>query len=166
MAPSATAPPHRLIIVSGGQTGVDRAALDAALATGTEVVGWVPRGRMAEDGPIDSRYPGLRETGSDDPAVRTEWNVRDSDGTLLLGRGPLAGGTCWAEFCARRLGRPCLVLDLSAGSLLEWVATAQVWILANGIRRLHVGGPRRSEDPDLYQPALELVTALLGGRSG
>lgn len=166
MTPSAKAPQHRLIIVSGGQTGVDRAALDAALSTGAEVVGWVPRGRMAEDGPIDSRYPGLRETGSDDPAVRTEWNVRDSDGTLLLARGPLASGTRWAQSCAERLGRPCLVLDLSAGSLPAWLATAHAWILANGIRRLHVGGPRRSEDPDLYQPARELVTALLSGRSG
>ena len=70
-------------IVSGGQTGVDRAALDAALALGMRCGGWCPAGRWAEDGPIDPRYP-LRETPSGDPAQRTEWNVRDSDATLIL----------------------------------------------------------------------------------
>lgn len=70
-------------IVSGGQTGVDRAALDVAMALGLEIGGWCPAGRWAEDGPIDARYP-LNETPSADPAQRTEWNVCDSDGTLIL----------------------------------------------------------------------------------
>ena len=80
-------------IVSGGQTGVDRAALDAALELGIAHGGWCPRGRLAEDGPIADRY-GLRETASSDYAVRTEQNVVDSDATLILHRGPLTGGTC------------------------------------------------------------------------
>src|SRR3989442_8006923 len=79
-------------IVSGGQTGVDRAALDTALALGLTCGGWCPRGRRAEDGPLPARYP-LRETPSASYPERTEWNVRDSDGTLVLHHGRLRGGT-------------------------------------------------------------------------
>src|SRR5215217_2323846 len=91
-------------IVSGGQTGVDRAALDVALELGIECGGWCPAGRQAEDGPIDARYP-LRETPSADPAQRTEWNVRDSDATLLLTTGAASPGTELTREVARRLGR-------------------------------------------------------------
>ena len=80
-------------IVSGGQTGADRAALDIALELGFESGGWVPLGRQAEDGKIPDRYPNLRETDSPLPAVRTELNVRDSDATLIVSHGTLVGGT-------------------------------------------------------------------------
>src|SRR5512135_124388 len=98
-------------IVSGGQTGVDRAALDAARQLGLECGGWCPRGRRAEDGKVASGYP-LRETPSEDYAQRTEWNVRDSDATLVLTHGRPAGGTALTIAVARRLGKPLLVLDL------------------------------------------------------
>ena len=88
-------------IVSGGQTGVDRAALDVALSLGIPCAGWCPRGRRAEDGPIDARYP-LNETPSTSYAKRTEWNVRDSDATLILARLPLGGGTALTERLARK----------------------------------------------------------------
>ncbi len=78
-------------IVAGGQTGADRAALDVALEYGLTVGGWVPHGRLAEDGRIPARYPGLVETDSPDGAERTRWNVRDSDATLIVSRGPLVG---------------------------------------------------------------------------
>ena len=79
-------------IISGGQTGVDRAALDVALIAGIDCGGWCPLGRKAEDGPLPLHYP-LTETESDDYALRTEYNIRDSDGTLILARRPLTGGT-------------------------------------------------------------------------
>src|SRR5215471_7567840 len=103
---------HELRIVSGGQTGVDRAALDAALELGVPCGGWCPRGRAAEDGPIDDRYP-LHETPSRDVEQRTEWNVRDSDGTLILNRGPeLTGGTLLTQRVAQRDRKPWMVIDL------------------------------------------------------
>src|SRR5436309_586670 len=99
-------------ILSGGQTGVDRAALDVALALGLPCDGWCPRGRKAEDGPLPDRYP-LRETPTDAYAERTAWNVRDADGTLVLLRGRPSGGTALTIELADRYGKPCLVLDLS-----------------------------------------------------
>ena len=99
-------------IISGGQTGADRAALDFALASGIPIGGWVPRGRLAEDGRIPERYAGLVETESADPAVRTARNVRDSDATLILSHGPLDGGSLLTHREATRAGRPVLHLDL------------------------------------------------------
>ena len=95
-------------IVSGGQTGVDRAALDWALASGVPCGGGCPLGRWAEDGPIDVRYP-LRETPDVKPALRTEWNVRDSDGTLIVTlAGRITGGTLLTDNLAKCLSRPLL----------------------------------------------------------
>ena len=94
-------------IVSGGQTGVDRAALDAAMAHDVPVGGWCPKGRRAEDGVIPERYP-LKETPSDAYEQRTAWNVRDSDGTLLITDGALEGGTALTMQEAKRQGRPVL----------------------------------------------------------
>ncbi len=99
-------------IVSGGQTGVDRAALDAAATLGLQRGGWCPRGRRAEDGVIPRHYP-LQETDSPRYDVRTRRNVRDSDATLILHRGTLRGGTRFtAEYCRQRR-KPCLLVDLS-----------------------------------------------------
>ena len=98
-------------IVSGGQTGVDRAALDAALALGIPCAGWCPRGRRAEDGEIPRRYP-LRETPLPNYEQRTEWNVRDSDATLVLVRGRPAGGTRLAIDATEAHGKPCRVVVL------------------------------------------------------
>jgi hypothetical protein len=130
-----------LKVVSGGQTGVDRAALDAARSVGLPCGGWCPRGRRAEDGPIDETYP-LSETPSEDYAQRTEWNVRDSDGTLVLNRGRLRGGTVFTVTAAIRLRRPLLVLDLTRGPAPD---EAVRWIEAQGIAVLNVAGPRESQ---------------------
>jgi hypothetical protein len=147
-------------LVSGGQTGVDRAALDAALARGLPCGGWCPRGRRAEDGPLDERYP-LRETPSADYPQRTEWNVRDSDGTLVLTRGRPTGGTALTISLARRLGRPCLVLDLEADPDPDDVRR---WVDAEGIRVLNVAGPRESQHPGIQDEARAFVERLLGSR--
>lgn len=144
-------------IISGGQTGVDRAALDVALELGIECGGWCPAGRWAEDGPIDGRYP-LAETPSDDPARRTEWNVRDSDGTLLLTAAIESPGTRLTQDAARRLGRP----------VYAWAATSPAdvgafrrWLQVYRIRTLNVAGPRESEAPGIYAAAASLLRELL-----
>ncbi len=99
-------------IISGGQTGVDRAALDAALQCGFPCGGWCPKGRRAEDGRIDDRYP-LSETPKRRYQQRTEWNVRDSDGTLILATGELTGGTLLTARLAEEYERPLFYVDLS-----------------------------------------------------
>jgi hypothetical protein len=146
-------------IVSGGQTGVDRAALDVALEMGIECGGWCPAGRMAEDGPIDARYP-LRETPSTDPTQRTEWNVRDSDGTLILTAGTPSPGTDAAIAEARELGRPHYTYH--AGSP-EDVAVFRRWLQVYRIHTLNVAGPRESEAPGIYAEARRILNALLSG---
>jgi hypothetical protein len=100
----------RPTVQSGGQTGVDRAALDVALALHLPCTGWCPRGRRAEDGPLPAHYP-LRETDSADYPPRTERNVRDADATLILNRGPLAGGTAYTVRMAEKQAKSCLVVD-------------------------------------------------------
>jgi len=150
----------RLEVVSGGQAGVDRAALDTALDLGLDCGGWCPRGRRAEDGPLSARYP-VRETPSDGYPQRTEWNVRDSDATLILHRGRLRGGTALTMRLARRLGRPTLAVDLStatpAGAVREWLARERV-------RRLNVAGPRESEQPGIHAQAAAFLREVLGPR--
>ena len=135
--------PPRLKIVSGGQTGVDRAALDVALRLGMPCGGWCPRGRRAEDGTIPSRYP-LAETPDARYPQRTLWNVRDSDGTLVLHAGRPRGGTALTLRLLGRQHKPALRLDLD-----EHPDPAELarWIGAQGIRVLNVAGPRESECP-------------------
>src|SRR5262245_15256371 len=106
-------------IWSGGQTGVDRAALDVARDLGLFAGGWVPLGRLAEDGTIPERYAGLRETETPDYAERTTRNVEDSDATLILYRHRLTGGTSFTKMEAVRLGRAHLAVDLAEQSLPE-----------------------------------------------
>lgn len=146
-------------IVSGGQTGADRAALDVALELGMECGGWCPAGRAAEDGPIDARYP-LRETPSADPAQRTEWNVRDADATLILATGAASPGTDLAVEVARRLRKP--VYTFHAGSP-EDVGAFRRWLQVYRVRTLNVAGPRESESPGVYAEARRLLAAVLGG---
>jgi hypothetical protein len=145
-------------IVSGGQTGVDRAALDAARQLGLPCGGWCPRGRRAEDGTIASCYP-LRETPSEDYAQRTEWNVRDSDATLVLTRGRPAGGTAFTIETARRLRKPALVLDLDHG---PDPAALSRWADAAGVATLNVAGPRESQQPGIHAQAQQFLSAALG----
>ncbi|HNV20653.1 MAG: molybdenum cofactor carrier [Candidatus Hydrogenedentes bacterium] len=145
-------------VVTGGQTGVDRAALDVAMRLGIGCGGWCPRGRLAEDGPLPANYP-LKETPTPVYAERTEWNVRDSDGTLVLTWGPPADGTAFTVDMARKHGRPVLVIDLEAREArFEQVHT---WLLENGIRTLNVAGPRESKCPGIYEDASAFLEALL-----
>ena len=145
-------------LISGGQTGVDRAVLDVALDLGIPCGGWCPRGRRADDGPINARYP-LQETPSAEYAQRTEWNVRDSDGTLVLTRGEPRGGTALTVTFARDQGRPVLVLDLAG---VHPAGAVGDWLRREGIRVLNVAGPRESGAPGIYQEALSFLLAALG----
>lgn len=154
-------------IVSGGQAGVDRAALDAAMEAGVGCGGWCPRGRWAEDGPIPERYP-LRERKSRNYASRTRANVRDSDGTLIVVRhaGELAEGTLLTAETATRLGRPLLVIDLTGPAAPdELAARAAAWIAEEGIAVLNVAGPRESKSPGIHAAARALIAAVIRRRS-
>jgi Circularly permutated YpsA SLOG family len=153
-------------IVSGGQTGVDRAALDVALGLGIPCGGWCPRGRLAEDGSIPERYP-LTETILPVYPQRTEWNVRDSDGTLVLtmrdrasrvALAPTGSGTALTIQLARRQKKPCLIVNLNDHPAIERVRR---WCLANQIRILNVAGPRESENRGIYSKAVEFLRQLL-----
>ncbi len=140
-------------IVSGGQTGVDRAALDVALGMGLDCGGWCPKGRRAEDGPIPSRYP-LVETGSATYSQRTKRNVRDSDATLILCSGALRGGTLLTQRTAGKLGKACLLADLDAP---ESVETIRAWLSEQSIRVLNVAGPRESQVPGITLRATRVL---------
>lgn len=144
-------------IVSGGQTGVDRAALDVALALGLPCGGWCPKHRRAEDGRIPANYP-LIENNSTNYANRTALNVKDSEGTLILTAASLSGGTSLTRDLAMRYGKPVLVVDLR---LLPDFEQVEQWIADNRIRVLNVAGPRESSQPGIHGRATAYLQSLL-----
>lgn len=144
-------------IVSGGQTGVDRAALDVALDAGLPCGGWIPRGRRAEDGRLPSWYP-LRETDSTAYTVRTRRNVVDSDATLILTRGAPSGGTALTVDAALEAGRPLRIVDLLEP---ESPAELRQWLGDRSIRVLNVAGPRESGAPGIYAEARRYLAVLI-----
>ena len=148
-------------IVSGGQTGADRAALDVAIECGFEIGGWIPGGRLAEDGPISPRYRGLVETDSIDPSVRTTLNVRDSDATLIVSHEPLQGGSLLTLEEARRLGRSVLHIDLSVTPQASAITDLAGWLRSVNPSILNVAGPRASDDASIYGSVSELLRAAL-----
>jgi hypothetical protein len=145
-------------IISGGQTGVDRAALDVAMELGIACGGWCPKGRLAEDGAIPERYP-LKETPKAEYPQRTEWNVRDSDATLILRAGGSDRGTSLTETLAGQHGKLCLAIELDRSPS---VSAVQSWIQNNRIRVLNVAGPRESSSEGIYHKAVELLRRVLG----
>ena len=157
-------------IISGGQTGVDRAALDVAIERGMEWGGWCPKGGWAEDladpPGVLSKYPRLKETPQSNPLQRTEWNVRDSDATLIItdGSGLAASiGTGRAHRWARQHGKPELVVDVTGADGLDRAAS---WLGTQRKRfgphmTLSIGGPRESEAPGIYARAKTLIAAIL-----
>ncbi len=146
-------------IISGGQTGVDRAALDVAIRLGIAHGGWCPRGRRAEDGRIPDRYR-LLEHASPRYAARTEANVLDSNGTLILTRGAVAGGTELTRQAADRLNKPLFVADVAAG---PQIAAVRAWLARHAIEVLNVAGPRETQQPGIHADAMRFLAELLSG---
>jgi hypothetical protein len=146
-------------IVSGGQTGVDRAALDAAMVLGIPHGGWCPLGRIAEDGTIPTKYE-LQETLSPDYPIRTEQNVIDSDGTLILYRSRLFGGTELTRRLCVKHQRPMVALDLTAAKARD-LRRVRRWLHGHSIRVLNVAGPRESSSPGIADEATRFLCRLL-----
>ncbi|NDV25045.1 molybdenum cofactor carrier [Desulfovibrio sp. JC010] len=149
-----------MTIVSGGQTGVDRGALDAAIELGIPHRGWCPKGRKAEDGPIPARY-NMRETIGWQYWIRTEKNVLDSDGTLIFPGEKESKGTALTVRLARKHGKPLAVVDPNSPDAVE---TIRAWIAANNIGIMNVAGPRESGAPGISRKIRELLYSLLAIR--
>ena len=152
-------------IISGGQTGADQGALDGALACDFPHGGAIPAGRKTEIGPLSKRYR-LEELVSPHYPERTEKNVLDSDGTLILSHGKLTGGSALTRAIAQRLGKPWLHIDCATVAPEEAVALLRSWCIDHRIEVLNVAGPRASTDPLIYGKARQLIIALLLGRQG
>ncbi len=148
-------------IVSGGQTGADRAALDVGLELGIEIGGWVPRDRIAEDGPIPVGYSNLHEAESAEPAMRTSLNVRDADATVIVFHGELVGGSALTAQVADELGRPCLHLDLARQDADEASVALADWLVEHSPAVLNVAGPRATEDPKIHAATKRVLGAAL-----
>ncbi len=146
-------------IISGGQTGADRAALDAARELELPHGGWLPRGRKTENGPLPRSYP-LEELDSFGYRPRTKKNVLASDGTLIVSFGPLTGGSALTESLARHHDRPCLHINLEKTTDNQAVAAIMAWLRRYRIATLNIAGPRASGEPRIYLAVLNLLKKI------
>lgn len=147
-------------IISGGQTGADQAALDLAIKLNIEHGGWIPKGRKTEAGSLDEKYR-LKEMDTDDYRDRTKQNIVDSDGTVIISRGPLTGGSKLTQSYARVIGRPNCFLNLSTHEEFEASVILKSFIMENQIRVLNVAGPRISGQPWIYQDVRTVLEAAI-----
>ena len=159
-------------LLSGGQSGVDRAVLDAAVERGLDYGGWCPKGGWAEDMTVPPgllvKYPNLRETPRADPEQRTDWNVRDADACMIViepGGLEVSKGTALAQDLAHRYRKPLMIVRLGED---EAARDAGLWLRFQERRvgaglALAIGGPRESEAPGIYASATSFLTALLDG---
>jgi len=149
-----------LKVISGGQTGVDRAALDAAIAVGLDYGGSVPKGRMAEDGPIDRSYSMLTEMPHGTYKVRTEKNIEDADATLIVTRGKPTNGTAYTITYARKLQKPILIVDLIDENFTSSIQKVEEWLRSIYPQVLNVAGPRESKLPGIYVQTFYILTTI------
>jgi hypothetical protein len=147
-------------IISGGQTGAGRGALDVAIKFTIPHGGWIPKGRKTEDGPLPDRYH-LQEMPTATYGKRTEQNVIDSDGTLIISHGRLTGGSALTRDLAKDHGRPWLHIDLNTQNRFQAAMTISSWITRHKIETLNVAGPRASRDPEIYQATVNVLTTTL-----
>ncbi len=140
---------NNITIISGGQTGVDRAALDFALKNNIQCGGWCPLGRLAEDGVISHKYP-LKETKTSKYEERTRLNVKDSDGTLILYENEMDEGTVLTHKLALEMNKPVLTIKLPVGQAFNKELFSN-WITNSNISALSIGGPRESSSPGIYK---------------
>lgn len=146
-------------IISGGQTGADQAALDAAIELGIPHGGWVPKGRKTEKGPLPDKYH-VQEMPTSSYPTRTEQNVIDSDGTLIITHGTLTGGSALTMELAVKHNRPCLHIDLDIARGFVVADMVKSWIQMNGVQVLNVAGSRASKDPDIHDDVVRLLKAV------
>ena len=147
-------------IISGGQTGADRAALDVAVKFDIEHGGWIPRGRRTEEGVLPAKYH-LVEMASSDYRQRTRQNILDSHGTVILSRGSLTGGSKLTQTVAQGLGRPYCHIDLLTAEEFEAAIVLKSFIRDNEIQILNVAGPRLSHQPMIYQDVKTILELTL-----
>jgi Circularly permutated YpsA SLOG family len=150
---------HKMIkkIISGGQTGADRAALDFAIKYSIPHCGWIPKGRKAEDGTLPNEYR-LQEMPSTSYPARTEQNVIDSDGTLIYSRGKPNGGTDYTRKMVLKHRRQLLHVDLSSTTSYDAASLILSWIEMQHIKTMNVAGPRASKDPDIYADVFKVLS--------
>jgi len=147
-------------IISGGQTGADRAALDVAIELGIPHGGWIPKGRKTEAGRLPAKYD-LKEMPTGSYPERTERNVIDSDGTLIISHGPLTGGSEYTRKMADKHDKPWIHVDTSRILVEAAVEFVRAWINGSQIKVLNAAGPRASEDPKIYGTTRRLLTVLI-----
>ena len=148
---------NHIIITSGGQSGVDRAALDFALNHGIDCGGWCPSGRLAEDGVIPDHYP-LCETATENPAERTRLNVEGADGTLIIFQNSMDEGTHLTLQVVNELSKPAYIISIN--SLCD-PAEFRGWLEANNIKILNIAGPRESSSKGTYEFAARVLQEIL-----
>jgi hypothetical protein len=146
-------------IISGGQTGADRAAIDLAIKLNIPHGGWIPKGRKTESGPLPMGY-NLKEMSTTDYPSRTKQNIIDSHGTVILSRGVLTGGSQLTKVFARVAGRPNCHIDLLNNDSFEAAVILQSFILENRIGILNVAGTRASSDPGIYFDVRSILEAM------
>jgi hypothetical protein len=146
-------------IISGGQTGADQAALDAAIKLGIPHGGWIPKGRLTEDGPLAGKYD-LIEMPTPSYAERTKKNIRESDGTLILSHGMLAGGSEFTRKMALKYQKPMLHIDFNRMIPFDAAVVINNWMVDHDVRVLNVAGPRASTDPRIYRAAMDIIEAV------
>lgn len=149
-------------IISGGQTGADRAALDFALDHKIESGGFIPKGRRAEDGKIGENYAHLIETKTNNYAERTELNVQNSDATLIVSHGKLTRGSLLTKRLAAKHQKPFLHIDFTESTIDESVRDTRKWLASINCRRLNIAGSRASTDTRIYDKTRKFLAALFG----
>ena len=147
-------------IISGGQTGADRAAFDFALENRIESGGFVPKNRAAEDGSISEKYPGLIETETENPAARTELNVINADATLIFSHGELKGGSKLTKEFAEKHRKPFLHIDFSEFTIEQAVEKTKIRLASIEGETLNIAGARASEDAEIYGKTKEFLKGL------
>jgi hypothetical protein len=148
------------LIVSGGQTGADRAALDLAIELGIPHGGWVPKGRKTEEGPLPAKYR-LEEMPTGSYPKRTEQNVMDSDGTLIISHGELKEGSEYTRKMAVKHGKPWIHIDADEQSIEAAVEMIRTWLSGNDVERLNVAGPPASKDPQIYEATKRILKEVM-----
>jgi hypothetical protein len=149
-------------IISGGQTGADRAAFDFALENEIRIEGFVPKGRRAEDGRISESYPNLTETKTVNYAERTELNVQNSNATLIVSHGPLTRGSRLTKKLAAKHRKPLRHVDFTESTIEEAAKETRKWLASINCRRLNIAGSRASTDAEIYEKTKLFLAELFG----